>query len=364
MPGPMAQVVVLAREDREKLERIERAATSEQREVLRARIILQAAEAASNEAIGRNLRITDDTARKWRARYVTEGMQGLKDRRRSGRPARLDGVVRCQVISLACRPVPEEYCRTEWTLGSIREALLEAEVVEAISNSSIGRILNRADLKPHRYRMWVHSPDPEFARKVREVVGLYVTPPRPDQVVLCIDEKTGMQALRRRFATRLPRPGAAGRWEFEYRRHGTRTLLAAFNVHTGHVLGRCGPYRRAEDLLAFMEDVAAHYPTQCIDVVWDNLNIHGGRRWEEFNARHANRFHFHHTPIHASWVNQVELWFGILQRRVLRRASFRDATELVERVEAFIRRWNEVERKPFRWTFTGYPVQAGLPKVA
>jgi len=213
MPGPKAQVVVLAREDREKLERIERAATSEQREVLRARVILQAAEAAANEAIGRNLGVTDQTARKWRARFVAQGMAGLKDRPRCGRPARLDGVVRCQVISLACRPVPEEYCRTEWTLCSIREALLEADVVEAISTSSIGRILSRADLKPHRYRMWVHSPDPEFARKVREVVGLYVTPPRPDQVVLCIDEKTGMQALRRRFAARLPRPGEAGRWE-------------------------------------------------------------------------------------------------------------------------------------------------------
>lgn len=364
MRGPRAQVVVLAREDREKLERIERAATSEQREVLRARIVLQAAEVVSKEAIGRNLGVTDRTARKWRARFVADGMGGLKDRRRSGRPARLDGVVRCQVISLACRPVPPECCRTEWTLCSIREALLEADVVDTISTSTIGRILNHADLRPHRYRMWVHSPDPEFARKVREVVGLYLSPPRPDRVVLCIDEKTGMQALRRRFAARLPRPGAAGRWEFEYRRHGTRTLLAAFNVHTGHVVGRCGPTRRAEDLLAFMEDVSAHYPTQRIDVVWDNLNIHGGRRWEEFNARHHSRFQFHHTPIHASWVNQVELWFGILQRRVLRRASFRDATELVERVEAFIRRWNELERKPFRWTFTGYPVQAGLPKVA
>lgn len=364
MAGPKAQVVVLAREDREKLERIERAATSEQRAVVRARIVLQAAEAASNEAIGRNLGITDDTARKWRARYVAEGMEGLRDRARSGRPARLGGVVRCQVISLACRPVPQEYCRTEWTLCSIREALLEAERIETISTSTIGRILRHADLKPHHSRMWVHSPDPEFARKVREVVGLYLTPPRPDHVVLCIDEKTGMQALRRRFAARLPRPGEAGRWEFESRRHGTRTLIAAFNVHTGHVLGRCGPQRRADDLLAFMEQVAAYYPTQTIDVVWDNLNIHSGARWREFNARHGERFRFHYTPIHASWVNQVELWFGILQRRVLRRGSFRDAAELVERVEAFIRRWNEMERKPFRWTFTGYPVQAGLPKVA
>jgi transposase len=113
-----------------------------------------------------------------------------------------------------------------------------------------------------------------------------------------------------------------------------------------------------------MDEVAAYCPTQRIDVVWDNLNIHSGARWCEFNARHGERFSFHYTPIHASWVNQVELWFGILQRRVLRRASFRDAAELVQQVEAFIRRWNEMERKPFRWTFTGYPVQAGLPKAA
>lgn len=364
MPGPKAQVVVLAREDRQKLERIERAASSEQRAALRSRIVLRAAEGVANERIADELGVTDDTVRKWRGRFVAHGRRGLKDRARSGRPPRFDGVVRCQVISLACRPVPDDYCRSEWTLLSLREALVEAQMVEAISTSTIGRILDQADLKPHRYRMWVHSPDPDFARKVREVVDLYVSRPEGHEVVLCIDEKTGMQALRRRFAGRRPAPGEEGRWEFEYKRQGTRTLIAAFNVHTGHVLGRCSAQRKAVDLLAFMESVAAHYPTQIVHVVWDNLNIHHGPRWEEFNARFGGRFHFHYTPIHASWVNQVEMWFGILQRRVLRRASFRDAADLVERVEAFIDRWNRIERKPFRWTFTGYPVQAGLEEAA
>lgn len=361
MPGPMAQAVVLAREDQARLEQIERAATSEQRAALRARIVLRAAHGLGIHHTAQELGVTDDTVRKWRKRFLAYGLKGLTDRPRGGRPARFDSVLRCQVISLACRPVPEAYCRNEWALVSLRQALLEAERVDAISTSTIGRILSEADFHPHRYRMWVHSPDPDFAVKVRDVVDLYLAPPRADTAVLCIDEKTGMQALRRRFAGRLPAPGEDGRWEFEYRRQGTRCLTAAFNVHTGEVVGRCTPRRTKADLIAFMEDeVVPAYPTQQVHIVWDNLNTHHGAHWDDFNRRHGNRFRFHYTPIHASWCNQVELWFSILARRVLRRASFRDAEDLVARVTAFIDHWNRNERKPFRWTFKGYPVQSGV----
>lgn len=360
MPGPKPQVVVLAREDRDKLERITKAATSEQRRALRARIVLQAAEGVANTRIARSLDITDDTVRKWRGRFVDHGLLGLDDRPRSGRPPGFDGVLRCQVLSLACRPVPDDYHRHEWTLMSLKHALLEADLVDAISTSTIGRILREADLRPHRYQVWIHSPDPDFTRKVRDVVDLYVRRPTAGEVVLCIDEKTGMQALRRRFPGRIPSPAEVGRWEFEYRRQGTRCLTAAWNVHTGHVFGRVTKRRTKVDLLAFMDEVATHYPSETVHVVWDNLNTHHGPHWEDFNRRHGSRFRFHYTPIHASWCNQVELWFSILARRVLRRASFRDAEDLAFRVLAFIDHWNHHEAKPFRWTFTGYPVQTGL----
>src|SRR2546427_13259 len=162
--------------------------------------------------------------------------------------------------------------------------------------------------------MWLHSPDPDFARKVTEVVELYLHPPR-DGVVLSIDEKTGMQALERKYPGRRPLPGQPGRREFEYIRHGTLTLIAALNVHTGTVLGRGGPQRTAADLLAFMADVAGAYPTGAVHIVWDNLNIHRGARWADFNRTHGDRFHFHFTPLHASWVNQIECWFSLLARR-------------------------------------------------
>src|SRR5262249_28842198 len=225
---------------------------------------------------------------------------------------------------------------------------------------TIGRILNDVDLKPHHYRMWCHSPDAEFARKVREVVALYVNPPKPGEVVLCIDEKTGMQALSRRFRGRLPSPGEMGRWEFEYKRQGTRVLTAAYDVHTAYVLGRCTRQRRELDLLAFMDLVADRYPTETIHVVWDNLNTHHGERWIHFNRRHGGRFRFHYTPIHASLVNQVELWFLILTLRGLRRGNFCAVPALAQRVMAFIERWNTIEGQPFDWTYTGRPMQTGL----
>lgn len=150
------------------------------------------------------------------------------------------------------------------------------------------------------------------------------------------------------------------RRELEYIRRGTQSLIASFEVATGKVFGHCGPTRTGDDLEAFMDDLAAAYPRGNIHVIWDNLNIHRAMRsrWDAFNERHGDRFHFHFTPLHASWVNQVELWFGILARRCLRNASFQSAEGLRQAVLGFIDEWN-VDAHPFRWTFTGYPLQVG-----
>ena len=155
--------------------------------------------------------------------------------------------------------------------------------------------------------------------------------------------------------------------DYEYIRNGTRTLIAAFNPHTGEVLGHVGPTRTADDLVEFMETVAGHYPDQQVYVVWDNLNIHydgPGKRWTRFNERHGGRFHFTYTPIHASWVNQVEVFFSILGRRVLKNAVYDHVDVLTEAVEGFLCHWNEHEKHPFRWTFKGYPLQIGREDVA
>ena len=204
--------------------------------------------------------------------------------------------------------------------------------------------------------MWLHSPDPAFREKVTAVVEMYVAPPK-GVTVLSIDEKTGMQATERKHPDRPAAPGRVARREYEYVRHGTQSLLAALDVHKGDVMARCGPTRTAADLEAFMDEVAAKTPGEVV-VIWDNLNIHHGERWKLFNERHGGRFRFLYTPLHASWVNQIELWFGVLQRRCLTKGSFVSVEQLRAAVLAFVAYWNESAGHPFRWSFTGYPVDA------
>ena len=326
----------------------------------RARIVLRAGRGERNAAIAREVGCDVQTVRKWRGRFSGLGKTAaLADNHRSGRPPTVTVETRCEVIKLACRR-PEEKrpgkkthapFRDVWTRYSLSKAV-EREIGVLLSVSEIGRILRSEGLRPHKMQLWLHSPDPLFREKVRVICDLYRNPP-PGAHVLCVDEKTSIQALSRKHPTKPPLPGRAGRREFEYVRHNTRSLIAAFDVATGKVFGRCRARRRAADLDCFMEALARRYPTGDVYVVWDNLNIHCGEKWEAFSRRHGGRFHFVHTPLHASWVNQIEIWFGILQRRVLRYGEFNNVGELSERIAGFIAHWNVVEAHPFRWTFRG-----------
>lgn len=356
---------------RKAVERWSRSAKLPHRIVERAKIVALACAGCSNAGIAHLLGITEQTARKWRERMRSvRDLKALDDLPRSGRPNRVPIAVRCEVIRLAClrpadpagskksKPLPFEQV---WTRRSLA-ARVAKETKIALSLSEIGRILHCEGLRPHRVRLWLHSSDPDFASKVRAVCALYTSPP-PGATVLCIDEKPGMQSLEYIHATRYSRVGEAVRREFEYKRHGTSTLIAAFNVRTGEVFGRCRR-RTAKGLVAFMEALAKQYPVGPVYIVWDNLNIHTGERWNEFNARHGGRFRFVHTPKHASWVNQVEVWFSILQRRVLKHASFATRDALKRAVLAFVRQWNQHEAHPFRWTFRGFRKNVSRPLAA
>jgi len=329
--------------------------------VVRAKVVVLACGGCSYAGIARLLGITEQTARKWCERMRRQRkVLALHDEPRSGRPSRIPVAVRCEVIRLACeRPadppggkklkkVPFEQV---WTHHALRDRV-EKETGVRISLSEVGRILLCEGLRPHRIKLWLHSSDPDFKAKVGKVCALYTAPPSGATVV-CVDEKPGMQSLEYINPTHYGRASRAVRREFEYRRHGTSTLIAAFDTRTGHVFGQCRR-RTAKGLLAFMDALAKEYPTGLVYVVWDNLNIHKGVRWEEFNARHGGRFRFVHTPKHASWVNQVEIWFSILQRRVLKHASFDTREDLTRAVMAFVRHWNRREAHPFRWTFRGF----------
>jgi transposase len=336
-----------------------RCTVAEQR---RARIVLRADEGAMTGEIAKELSLAESTVSRWRGRIGRRGIgedvcAALADAPRSGCPPTITAGARLELISVACDPLPDAAGLSGWTFDLLAEEL-PIRGIQPMSRSSVHRILTSNDVQPHRCQMWLHSPDPAFREKVDTIVPLYLQCP-PGSVVLSFDEKTGMQAIERKHPDRPARIGRLARHEFEYIRHGTQSLLATLNVHTGEVIADCGPTRTAEDLERHMERVAAYYPDVKVHIVLDNLNIHKGERWVRFNARHGGRFHFHYTPLHASWVNQIEIFFSVLARRSLRRKSFRSTQELRSHVLAFIARWNERDKKPFRWTFRGF----GSPSI-
>ncbi len=335
--------------------------------VVRSRMILMLADGLGPSIIARSLGVSDRVVRKWRSRWEkAPGLESLYDGDRPGRPASIALETRCDLVQMACDRPPDErgVRRPVWTHHALARALYARTGVR-VSRSSVQRILSSQGLRPHRVRYWLHSPDPDFARKVRRICRLYLAPPR-DAVVVCVDEKP-MQALTRRNTDR--RSGDASvRHEFEYVRRGVCHLLGAFDVRTGRVLGRVVKKRSAGALYNFLEAVARAFPNRPIFVIWDNLNLHHDgkdRCWSEFSRLHGGRFRFVHTPLHASWVNQIEIWFSILQRRLLRHGSFESVADLRNQVLAFIRYWNRFEAHPFNWKFSGKFVRpAPLPLAA
>jgi len=314
----------------------------------------------SISSIARTLGTSRHVVLEWLARFKESGMDGLTDLERAGRPAKISSLERHQVIALACKS-PKDYSasRNVWTHELLSEVLVRKKLVREISSSEVGRILFEAELKPHLVKGWCHSKDPQFEEKMRDIVELYVNHPRGEPV-LCVDEKTGMQALSRARELVPAAPGISGRNEFEYRRNGTRCLFACFNIGTGHVLGRCTTSRKRDDFMSFMDFVAATYRQRYVHIVLDNLNTHRdttqGAFITEWNRRHGNRFIFHYTPTHGSWLNQVELWFSVLSRRILRYGNFHSTKQLEIAVRKFIQLWNTKEGHPFRWTYEGLPL--------
>lgn len=355
----------VSKQERRRLEKVIAQRSAPAGLVRRVRTILMLHEGGRPVDVANALGVSDRAVRRWRSSWEKcRRLESLYELERAGRPPVIGIEIKCEVVKLACSR-PEDcgvWYRFAWTQEEIAFTLKRQTGVK-ISRSSVQRILSAEGLRPHKVRQWLHSPDPDFQEKVARVCDLYLNPPK-DAVVLCIDEKP-MQALQRRHPTRFDMGEV--RYEFEYKRNGTGTLLAAFNVQTGRVFGRVVPERSGAALIAFMEEVAHQYPDKQVYVVWDNLNIHkDGKdlRWTRFNRRHDGRFHFDYTPLHASWVNQVEVWFSILHRRVIRHGSFSSTSILRDRVEGFISYWNLFEAHPFRWRFSGHFEQTPVRNAA
>ncbi|MGH9433760.1 MAG: IS630 family transposase [Terriglobia bacterium] len=332
--------VKLIPEDKATLQRWASAPTTEQRLMLRARILLAAAGGEATQSIAGREKVRRATISKWRRRYRERGLAGLQDAPRSGPPRRYGESAERRVLTQLDQAPPLGYAR--WN------GRLLAGILGDISPRQVWRILSRHKIHLARRRSWCISTDPEFAPKAAAIVGLYLHPPEY-AVVVSVDEKPHIQALERAQGyLRLPNGQALRGFNHEYKRHGTTTLFAALNVLTGQVdLVHHRQRRRRRQFLEFMNDlVAAHDPRQEIHVILDNLNTHKPKH-DRWLARHP-RVHFHFTPTHASWLNQIECWFSILGRQALKGASFTSPGQLREAIDRFIESYNP-RAVPVEW---------------
>jgi len=338
-------------EERCELQRRVRAHTSTQRMVKRSRIVLMAAEGAPNRQIAAAVGMSEEYVGVWRRRFEHERFAGLEDRPRPGRPRVYGHDDRLKIIETVTATTPE--VESQWSHRLIAESLHDV----GISASQVGRILADLDLKPHLVRGWLTRPDdPAFAERAVDVCGLYLHAPADNALVLSVDEKTAIGARSRRYPTKRCQPGQVERQEFEYRRHGTACLMAALNVHTGEVLAADAVRNDADNFIGFLERIDAATPAELtIHLVLDNGASHVAKRTKSWLADHL-RFVVHHTPKHASWLNQVELFFSILSRKLLRRGEFASRDELIARIMAFIHDHNRTA-KPFAWTYDGSPLK-------
>lgn len=336
------------------LERMVRAATTEQRLARRARMVLAAGRGHALAAIARDEGVAPDTVARWRHRFAEHGIAGLFDRPRSGRRPVYDHDDRVAIVAKVCEPPPAG--ASHWTLPALHAAL---EPTVGISLSQLHKVLSDLDLKPWKTQSWLTSRDPLFWDKAADVCGLYLNEPGDNAVVYSVDEKTSMQAKAPINPTKPARPGHTERREFEYRRHGTASLFAALDVHSGQVIGQPTDRNRAVDFIGFLQhlDEITHDGLS-IHLVLDNGSSHVAKdttRWLDDPVRRG-RFVVHHTPTHASWLNQIELFFSILTRRVIRRGEFHSVAELVARIMTFIEDYNHTAT-PFRWTYDGRPLK-------
>src|SRR5690242_4713713 len=303
----------------------------------RARIVLLAADGAGTSEIVRRTGVSKPTVIAWKKRYAAEGIAGLEDRPKPGRPAQVDEVA---VVLATLEPPPPRLGVTHWS-----SRLLAAEL--GISNVWVARIWRKWGLQPWRRETFKFSTDPQLEAKVRDVVGLYLNPPEK-AVVLSVDEKSQIQALDRTAPILPMRPGLPEKATHDYVRHGTTTLFAALEVATGKVTDACYPRHRHTEFLRFLKQVAKTYPRVKLHIVADNYATHTHPAVQAWLARNP-RITMHFTPTSGSWLNMVEIFFGIITRQAIRRGTFTSVKDLIGAIETFIDGWNE-RCQPFVWT--------------
>jgi len=344
---------------------------TEHRDRVRARIVLAAAAGVSNAAIAAELGLCVDTARRWRRQFATEGMAGLTDRPRSGRPRRFTPVQIAAITALACTlPAETGIPLSRWSSTDLAAAAVTHGVADTISASTVRRTLARAVIKPWQHRSWIFPRDPHFETKAARVLDLYARTWQgsglgPHDYVISADEKSQLQALRRRHPGRPAGPGHTRQVEFEYRRGGTLAYFAAYDVHHARVMGTIAPKTGITPFTQLVAHVMGCEPyASARRVFWvvDNGSSHAGQASVERMSTAWPTATLVHLPIHASWLNQVEIYFSVLQRKAITPVDFADLDALAERILAFQDHYNQAAT-PFDWTFDRRDLRALLDRI-
>ena len=330
----------LTTEERRTLVSLARSRAAPAADVKRARLIMMLDEGLSWNAISERLPCTPDYVSRWKGRFERERLGGLYARHRGSAPA--EDAARIEARVLARTQKAPSDGSTHWSTRKLGKAL-------GISHMMVARIWAKHGLKPHRLERYMASNDPQFEAKAADVIGLYLNPPA-HAAVFCVDEKTAIQALDRLDPVLPLSPGRLERHGFEYYRHGTLSLYAAFNTKTGEVLGKTAPRHTSAEFVAFLTDIVAHQPKRKeIHVICDNLSAHKTKRVVQFLADHPS-VHLHYTPTYSSWLNQVELWFAKIERDVIARGIFSSVADLKRKLMRYIRQYNRAP-KPVKWVY-------------
>jgi transposase len=344
--------LILTKEERQTLQRWARRARTAQALALRAKIVLACAEGATNQAVAERLGIWPQTVTKWRGRFVRLRLEGLSDEPRPGRPRTITDEQVEQVITKTLEEPPPRQ-DTHWSTRQMARAT-------GLSQTAISRIWRAFGLKPHLVETWKLSTDPQFIDKVRDIVGLYLDPPQA-ALVLCVDEKSQIQALDRTAPSLPILPTTPARRTHDYVRNGTASLFAALDVASGKVISQVHRRHRHQEFLKFLKTIDATVPAELdVHLICDNYATHNTEAIKTWFLRHP-RFHLHFTPTYSSWLNLVERWFAELTTRKLRRSAHRSVAELEADLTAWIQAWND-DPRPFVWTKTADEILDNLAR--
>jgi transposase len=351
MGGRHLPVLEISEAERAELTSLTSRRSTAQALALRARIVLDCAEGAQNKVVAARLGLKSDTVGKWRRRFAEHRLEGLRDEPRSGTPRTLEDARIEAVIVRTLESLPPN--ATHWSSRGMAKA-------SGVSISSVQRIWRAFGLQPHRLETFKLSTDPDFVAKVRDVVGLYVSPPE-HAIVLCVDEKSQIQALDRSQPLLPMRPGQPARRSHDYKRHGVTSLFAALDIATGQVIGKCFARHRASEFRRFLDEIEANVPKDLdVHLIMDNYATHKTPLIRGWLAKRP-RWHVHLTPTSSSWLNQVERFFALLTDKKIRRGVHRNVADLQADIGAFIAQHN-ADPKPFRWTKSADDILAAIER--